>query len=98
MENNKFKVESLIAELELATESLDVILTDQENVMFNFDKGLKLREAYILNAYDSGATRNYIMIKILGEIRKNLEELNDTYMKMIRSEREVENGKNKNIL
>lgn len=96
--NNLMEIEALITELELSTESLDVVLTDQENTMFNFDKATKSREAFILNAYDSGATRNYIMIKILGEIKKNLEQLNNTYMKMIRSEREVENDKNKSII
>lgn len=37
MENNKFKVESLITDVELATESLGVILRDQENTMFQFE-------------------------------------------------------------
>lgn len=99
MENNKFKVESLITELELGTESLSVVLTDQENVMFNFEVADDTtKQACIINEYGNGATRNYIMIKILAEIRKNLEELNDTYMNMIREEREVRSDKDKNKL
>ena len=99
MENNKFKVESLITELELGTESLSVVLTDQENVMFNFEAADDTtKQACIINKYENGVTRNYIMIKILAEIRKNLEELNNTYMKMIRTEREVRSDKDKNKL
>ena len=39
MENNKFKVESLIMDVELATESLGVILQDQEQLKSSLHSG-----------------------------------------------------------
>ena len=45
MENNKFKVESLIMDVELATESLGVILQDQENTMLQFEDTDGLNQA-----------------------------------------------------
>lgn len=84
MENNKFKVESLITDVELATESLGVILRDQKNTMFQFEDTDGLNRAYILEAYRNGATRNYTMIKILQEITGKLDELCSTYQTMMK--------------
>ena len=84
MENNKFKVESLIMDVELATESLGVILQDQEKTMFQFEDTDGLNQAYILEAYRNGVTRNYTMIKILQEITGKLDELCSTYQTMMK--------------
>lgn len=71
------KIDSLITEIELKNQVVDVILQDQENAYF--DVNGECKEAYVVTMHDQAAIRNYNAVLMIKESLSKLEELSKLY-------------------
>lgn len=71
------KMDSLITEIELKNQIVDVILQDQENAYFGINEECK--EAYIAAMHGQAATRNCNAVLMIRESLSKLEELTKLY-------------------